>query len=212
MNKTIFPVLLILLLGISACSSVQVSTTPVSNDLPIASKLVVGTLKLKDTEQAVTSEQAKDLLVMWQVYQDLSNSDTAAQAEIDGLVEQIRGTLTTDQMNAIQAMNLTQQDVFATMQEQGGDFMQVRQSSGSSSSTQSGGGMPGGAGGHPGGGDIAGGAPPDGGMGGIGGTGASTGTDGTQASGTRPGTGGSMGVPAPLVNALIQYLEQIASA
>jgi hypothetical protein len=52
----------------------------------------------------------------WQVYQELSQSDTAAQAEIDGLVEQIEETMTADQMQAITAMNITQQDVFTAMQ------------------------------------------------------------------------------------------------
>jgi len=155
---------------------------------------------------------------MWEVYQNLMSSDTAAQAEIDGLVDQIQETMTSDQMSAIKAMNLTQQDVFATMQEQGGDFVQARQSSSSSSSTQSGGGMPG-SGGMPGGGappdgggGMAGGAPPDGGMGGMGGAGSSTSTDQSQSAGTGPGAGSAAGVPTALVEALIQYLQQIANA
>jgi hypothetical protein len=79
---------------------------------------VVGTLQLEGTEQAVTSEQAQELLPMWQVYQDISNSSTAAQSEIDGLVEQIQETMSAGQMQAITVMNLTQQDVSATIQAQ----------------------------------------------------------------------------------------------
>jgi hypothetical protein len=179
---------------------------------------VVGTLKLDGTGQSVTAAQANDLLVMWQVYQDLINSDTAAQEEIDGLVEQIQETMTTDQMSAIKAMGLTQQDIFAVMQEQGGDFVQAQRSDSEtfSFSPNSGGGP--GGGGPPDGG-MAGGAPPDGGMGGdmgaMGGAGPGTSTDQSQSTGTGSGAGrsaGSAGVPTALVDALIQYLQQIASA
>ena len=137
MKKVFLTTLLLLALTLTACSGTantnQASSTQESATLPTATQLIVGTLKLDGTKQAVTSDQAKDLLVMWQVYQDLASSDTAAQEEIDSLVEQIQETMTTDQMSTIKAMNLTQQDVFAVMQEQGGDFVQVRQSSGSSS-------------------------------------------------------------------------------
>jgi hypothetical protein len=220
MKKILLITLLLLTLTLTACGSAsntdQVSSTQESATLPTATQLAVGTLKLDGTEQAVTANQANELLVMWQVYQDLSSSDTAAQEEIDGLVEQIQETMTTDQTNAIKAMNLTQQDVFALMQEQSGDFTQARQSSSSSNSMQSGGGFAppdgGMAGGPPDGGSLPGGAPPDGGIGGMGSAGSSTSTGQTQATGTGAGAGGSAGVPTPLVSALIQYLQQIASA
>jgi len=225
MKKILLTSLLLLTLSLAACSgtasATQASSTQESASLPTATQLVVGTLKLKETEQAVTSEQASELLVMWQVYENLISSDTAAHAEIDGLVEQIQETMTADQMSAIKAMNLTQQDVFATMQEQGGDFMQARQSSSSSSSTQSGGsfsppdgggGMPGGSAPPDGGSGMTGGAPPDSGMGGMGGAGLNTSTDQTQNAGTGLGAGSSAGVPTALVEALIQYLQETANA
>jgi len=192
-------------------STTQGSSIQVSASLPIVTQLVLGTLKLEGTEQSVTSEQANELLVLWQVYQSLSNSDTAAQSEIDGLVKQIQETMTTDQMNAIQAMNLTQQDVFAAIQEQGGDFIQVQQSS-SSTSTQSGGfAPPDGGGGMPGGGgEMADGTPPDGGMGDMGGAGPSAGTVQDQDVGS--GAGATDGVSTVLVDVLIQNLEQIANS
>jgi TolA-binding protein len=222
MKKTFLFALLIFALALTACSGTasadQASSTQASAALPTATQLVIGTLKLEGTEQAVTSEQAKDLLVMWQVYQDLNSSDTAAQEEIDGLVEQIQETMTSEHMKAISAMNLTQQDIFALMQEQGVGMGQVRQSSSSnnSNSTQSGGGFTppdgGMAGGPPDGGGMPGGAPPDGGIGGIGASGSSTSTGQAQNTGAGSGAGGTAGISTALVGALIQYLEQIASA
>jgi hypothetical protein len=45
--------------------------------------LAFGTLKLAGTDQDITPEQAKQLVVYWRVYKELSQSDTAAQAEVD---------------------------------------------------------------------------------------------------------------------------------
>lgn len=219
MKKIFLTTLLLLTLTLTACSGTanvnQASSTQENASLPIETQLVVGTFKLEDTDQAVTSEQAKELLVMWQVYQDLNSSDTAAQEEIEGLVEQIQETMTTDQMSDIQAMDLTQQDVFAVMQEQGGDFVQAQRSNSEtfSFSPNSGGGP--GGGGPPDGG-MAGGAPLDGGMGGdmgaMGGAGPSTSTDQSQSTGAGSGTASVAGVPTALVDALIQYLQEIANA
>ena len=58
---------------------------------------------------------------MWEVYKQIVSSDTAAQAEIDGLSEQIRETMTQAQQQSITAMKLSERDVFAVMQQgQGG--------------------------------------------------------------------------------------------
>jgi len=206
MKKTI--VLSILALILTACGNSQTVSVQASDVLPVASQLVLGTIQLEGTEQAVTSEQAKELLPMWQVYQDISNSSTAAQEEVDGLIEQIQETMSTGQMQAITEMNLTQQDVFAAIRAQN-----ISASSGSSqSSNYSGvnfgspdGGMPGG--GPPDAG-MVGGAAPDGGMGGaspITSTGQSPETE------AGSGLGRSAGIPNILIDALIQYLEQTAN-
>lgn len=49
-------------------------------------------------------------------------SDTAASEEIEAVVEQIQETMTTEQLYAIEAMELTGEDIFATMQDLGIDF------------------------------------------------------------------------------------------
>jgi len=211
-------ILSILALILAACgtsNTAQTGSRGASDTLPVASQLVLGTLQLEGTEQSVTSEQAKELLPMWQVYQDISNSSTAAQEEVDGLIEQIQETMSTGQLQAITGMNLTQQDVFAAIQAQN-----ISTSSGSSqSSNYSGvsfgspdGGMPGG--GPPDAG-MVGGAASDGGMGdmtGMGGAGPSTSTGQSQETETGSGLGRSAGIPNILIDALIQYLEQTANS
>jgi hypothetical protein len=195
---------------LTACSSSSASTPigSTSKDLPIETQLAVGTLKLNGTDQDITAEQAKDLVVYWQVYKELSQSQTAAQAEVDGLVAQIQETMTGDQRQAITAMNITQQDVLASLQG-----MTVASSSPGNSTVSlpagsaSGGGMP--AGGPP----ADGGAPPDGGMPADMGGAAST-SGASQSQGSQAGTSSRVitGVPSALVEAVIQSLQQKITA
>ena len=220
MNKPslfVLTLLILLFLLLTACggSSQLQPASASSNILSIETQLILGTPKLEETDQALTSEQAKELLPMWQVYQDISNSSTAAQEEVDGLIEQIQETLSTGQMQAITEMNLTQQDVFTALQAQNISAS----SGGGQSSSFSGvsfgppdGGMPGG--GPPDAG-MGGGALPDGGMGemaGMDNAGPSTSADQSQETEASPGLGRSANVPPVLIDALIQYLEQIASS
>jgi hypothetical protein len=134
-KKVILSLIVILTILLSACSNAsaaqtsasgQGNGTPSPNEAALSEpmQLVVGTFKLEDTDLAVQADQAADLLTLWQAYQALVNSDTAAQAEIDGLIKQIQATMTTDQMQAITNMNLTYQDVTSIMQAYGGPRMQ----------------------------------------------------------------------------------------
>jgi hypothetical protein len=82
--------------------------------------LLVGTLKLDGTSNEVTAEQAAQLLPLWQAYRALSNSQTAAEAEVESLLNQIESTMTPDQVKAIQDMNLTSTDMADLMQSMGG--------------------------------------------------------------------------------------------
>jgi hypothetical protein len=173
MNKKIFwTISLLFTLTLTACASTAgtTGTAPSSNgsagNLPTQTKLVLGTINLEETDNAVTAEQAKELLPMFYVLKDLNDSDTAAQEEMDGVVNQIQETLTEAQVQAIDGMSLSMRDVFALTQGNGG---KSSTSSGTSSTTgasgggmggppdMGGGGMPGGGGG-PGGGGMPGGA------------------------------------------------------
>ena len=122
-NKRIFIGLLLPILLLAACGTTtnRTSTTQTANtqELPLSTKLAIGTLKLEGTESAVTPAEAKDLLPLWQVYSSLITSDTAAQEEKDALAQQIQETMTADQVKVIDSLNLTQRDVFTSMQELG---------------------------------------------------------------------------------------------
>ncbi|MCJ7433227.1 MAG: hypothetical protein MUO77_07030 [Anaerolineales bacterium] len=161
MKKYLVTILFITALTLSACGSAASSTSS-SKELPITTQLIVGAFKLESTQQEITAEQARELLPLWQVYSELLTSDTVAQEEIDGLVQQIQETMTSEQTRAIKDMGLAQSDVVAAMQEQGGN--ETRSQLGSNDSTGGGGngrgdnGPPhGGGGGGPGGGDFMGG-------------------------------------------------------
>lgn len=81
--------------------------------------LILGTLKLEDTDQAITADQASELLVLWKAMRVLSSSDTTSQAELDALFQQIKDTMTADQLSAIEAMNISTDNLSETIQSLG---------------------------------------------------------------------------------------------
>ena len=152
MKRHLLTIFCLVTLTLSACGSAASSTSS-SKELPITTQLIVGAFKLEGTQQEITATEAKELLPLWQVYSELLTSDTVAQEEIDGLVEQIQGTMTSEQTQAIKDMGLAQSDVVAVMQDGGTTRSQV-----GSTDTPSGGGRDFGPPG--GGGDFMGGGPP----------------------------------------------------
>jgi hypothetical protein len=105
--------------GSSSNNANETANSRAGTNLSKVNMLLVGTLKLDGTDQAVSSEQAATLLPLWQAYRSLSTSQTAAQAEVDSLLKQIESTMTADQMQAITAMNLTSNDMIQLMQSLG---------------------------------------------------------------------------------------------
>ena len=75
--------------------------------LPIKNQLLLGTLRIEDTGQAITSEQAKALLPLWQGYAALTASGTAATEEIESVQNQIIEAMTDAQVATIAGMHLT---------------------------------------------------------------------------------------------------------
>jgi hypothetical protein len=170
MKRIILTALVLCSLILTACgaasNSPQADTTTTSGSLPAATQLTLGILKLDETDHAVTAVQAAELLPLWQVYRELLNSDTAAQEEIDALAEQVQESMTTEQMQTITAMNLSQQDIIAALQTYGMGTIQDSNTVNSANSTNL---QNGGMAAPPidGGGPAGAGAPPDGGMAGI---------------------------------------------
>jgi hypothetical protein len=87
--------------------------------LPVPSQLAIGTLMLEETENAVTVEQAGELLPNYQMLQALQSSGTAAQAELDAVLRQIQRAMTAEQLTTIKEMQLTADSLFELAQERG---------------------------------------------------------------------------------------------
>jgi len=110
---------------LTACGSAAEpnSAAAVDVDYPDAlsarSQLMIGTLKLEETEQSVTAEQATRLLPLWQASRSLARSGTGATEEIDAVLEQINETMTREQIQVIADMHLTRADNQAFTQELG---------------------------------------------------------------------------------------------
>lgn len=230
MKKCLPPLLaglLVLAALLAACSSRNTSAGSTAGNgaltgngnqpLSKAAQLLLGTLKLEGTPNAVDANEAADLLPLWRAYSQLMNSDSAAQAEIDGLVTQIQGTMTPAQVQAITAMKLTQQDVFTTMGTLG--FAPSSANNPSATSTPqtsinaNGGGFAGGAGGPPAGGGApsgGGGAPAGPVGGGDAGAGelAAGGTGQTSSTPVANSPARTNGIPPALLNALIELLQK----
>jgi len=87
--------------------------------LPVAMQLTLGTLKLEETPNAVTTGQAQELLPLWQMMQALQGSSTASQVESDAVAKQIQGAMTADQLAAIKEMQLTPTSMMEAVQQMG---------------------------------------------------------------------------------------------
>ncbi len=142
-------------------------------------KLAIGTLKLEGTDLAVDKEEAATLLPLWKAVRALKADDTISTEEMEALYQQIKDSMTTEQVKAIDAMSLTSDDIktltanlgvgFGSAAEQGsastegssgmpqmpsGAEFSFGDSGSSSERTRSGGGFPSGGGAPPSGGEM----------------------------------------------------------
>jgi hypothetical protein len=85
--------------------------------LPVQSQLAIGILQLENGDQAVDETMAAKLLPLWRAVQSLSSSETAAEAEITAVLNQIQDTLSADQVAAIATMQLTDESFQALLVE-----------------------------------------------------------------------------------------------
>ena len=208
MRKLILATLaLSLILALTACGSSTASAG--STSLPLEGQLLIGTLKLEDTDLAVTSAQAADLLPLWEALQSLSTSSITAAQEVDAVIAQIKTTMSAAQLARISAMKLTQDDLDSAAAEAGSsaDATGTAMTGTVSVST----GQSGSGSGAPAGGDIGSGMPPSGSSDVAALTGAAP-SSSTQATGTQTVTGPSSAasnqVPAALLVSLIDLLQK----
>lgn len=96
--------------GLNYAYTSQTLTTAYPGALNAASQLMLGTIRLEGTKEAVTPEQAKTLLVLWQA---LSGQVLQSDAEREAVLAKIEELMTPAQRAAIAAMQLTQDDLLA---------------------------------------------------------------------------------------------------
>ena len=138
--KKIISLLLLILMGflLVACGSKEASQTQAAQtqdvqsqasdqfafqgEMPLESKLVFGSLMLEETDMAITPEQAEELLPLWKLYTSLLDSDTAADAEIDAVMNSIQDAMTANQLDYIQEMQLDPGEMRQLMEDLGISF------------------------------------------------------------------------------------------
>jgi len=143
----LFGIWVALLLVLTACGSASPSTNGFGGGnsstgfrsggggtraLTPDAKLALGTMKLEGTKEAVDPKTAAKLIPLWQLLVQLHSSSSSAPQEVTAVVDQIKATMTTDQLNTINSMSLTQADIFSAFQAQS-------QSSGSGETSNPGG-------------------------------------------------------------------------
>lgn len=121
MKKTFYTLLLLLsILTLAACgstgeensaASTNGGTTTNQGNISLEMELMLGTVKLDETEYAIDNQQATELLPLWKALRSLSGSETAAQAEIDAVIAAIEDGMTSEQMEAIGTMELSMADM-----------------------------------------------------------------------------------------------------
>jgi len=161
-------IVLTLVIALSACSTLQLSTAQSASSQalqnivgqPVKNKLAVGMLKLEGTELSITAAQAKDLLPLWQAVKSLNGQKTTAAEEMAALYDQIQASMTPSQIQYIDKLDLTSNDLDDLAQKYALQTGQTTQSNTASGTTNSTGGGP--QGGVPG---LD--APPDAGGGGL---------------------------------------------
>lgn len=89
------------------------------NALPARNQLLLGTLKLEDSQWPLSATQARALLPLWQGVRGAMNSGASAQAETDALLQQIEAGLLPEQLAAIRGWKLTQVDLQAWARDEG---------------------------------------------------------------------------------------------
>jgi hypothetical protein len=90
--------------------------TSYPNALDAGGQLALGTLRLEETGNGVTSGQAAALLPLWQAIQ---GGTLQGEAEMNVVLEQIEGEMTQEQLTAIATMQLTRDDLQVWTQSQG---------------------------------------------------------------------------------------------
>lgn len=105
-------------------SGAQAGASETESDfsMPSAMQLALGTFMLEETDYAIDADQAQEILVLWKAVRSLTESETTAAEEIEAVLNQIGDSMTAEQMAAIEAMELSFQDMGAIAERLGLEF------------------------------------------------------------------------------------------
>ena len=105
--------------GEQATSSEPAANQTRAREITAERQLLVGILRLEETDLAITRQQAEELLPLLKAHRSLLESDAAAQAEIEALVSQMQEVFTAEQRQAIAEMDTSQESLAEMMGELG---------------------------------------------------------------------------------------------
>lgn len=90
-----------------------------NSDLPLATQLAAGTYLMDSTEHSVDPDQAELLIPYWKLYLSLLESDATAPEELDAMINEIQGVMTSEQLSYIADLTLVQEDLMTLMSDLG---------------------------------------------------------------------------------------------
>lgn len=93
--------------GYEGIETTEILTTDFDDAANLRNQLAFGILELEGTENAVTSEQAKALLPLWQAMVALSGDSTTVPEELNAVQNQIIASVQPAQLLAIAALQIT---------------------------------------------------------------------------------------------------------
>jgi len=94
-------------------------TIEYSDAASVRNQLAFGTLKLNGSANAISTEQAKVLLPLWQAVLSLSGDTTTAEEELTAVQDQIVAAMTAEQLQEIAAMQITSTELNSFYAEYG---------------------------------------------------------------------------------------------
>jgi hypothetical protein len=140
MNKKLILVMILIVLILTACNGSETmpiqnqendvenvenagenySTEPVENQAAVQNqemvqlgsqtRLILGSMALINSDQSVSPEQAEKLIPLWKVLKNLLTSETAASAEIEALLTQIKSEFSPEQLERVNNFNLSPEE------------------------------------------------------------------------------------------------------
>ena len=134
MKKILIIVMILALLILPACADNGESTELVDPSISVenrnietnenpddftVNRLTMNIFLLEGTDYAVTSEQAGDMLYLWQVAKSLIESSTAADEELNAVTNQIGALLTNEQLEYLLTVDYEQVNMNVLLAEYG---------------------------------------------------------------------------------------------